>query len=300
VVAIGFPAYGTTWPSLPEYGASFNGYTFGPGTDLEIKEWQGLDLPAVRSGDAGRPRDHGMFRGLDVMGGREPSLTGELHPLSGTLAEAEAELAQATVPGGSEDTPLFVNLPGWGTLACMARVRKRQMPRDIQLALGQLGKVALLWAADDPRLYSEAKQSSVAPFNTTAGFSFPMSFPLSFGGGSVSGSLAINNTGNIETRPLLIVEGPCENPSITNVTAEGSPNLTFDLTVGAGGRLVIDTDLHTATYYTAGTTIGATRLGTLAYGSQWFTLSPGVSTVQFLAATAEGQLSVQFASAYLL
>jgi len=285
---------------LSAYQWSFNGYVGGPGTDLEVRELTGIDMPAVRSGDSGRPRDHGMFRGLDVMGGREPSLTGDLHPLSGTLEEAEGELDAATVPGGSEDTPLFLNLEGWGTLACMARVRKRQMPRDIQLALGNLGKVALLWAADDPRWYAQTQQASVAPLNPTSGFSFPLSFPLSFGGGSVAGSLSITNTGNIETRPLLIVEGPCENPSITNVTAKGSPNLTFNLTVGAGAKLVIDTDMHTATYYTAGTTLGATRLGTLAYGSQWWTLAPGVSTIQFLAATAEGDLSCQWASAYLL
>ena len=295
-----FVPYGVTFPTLSEWQWSFGGFVGGPGTNLEVKEWTGVDLPAVRSGDSGRPRDHGMFRGLDVMGAREPSLTGDLHNLSGTLAEAEAKLAQATVPGGSEDTPLFLNLEGWGTLACMARVRKRQMPRDIELSLGNLGKVALLWAADDPRWYTQTQQSSVAPFNKTSGFSFPMGFPLSFGGGSSVGSLSILNAGNIETRPLLIVEGPCENPSVTNVTAPGSPNLTFDVTVGAGGRLVIDTDMHTATYYTAGTTLGASRLGTLAYGSHWFTLDPGVSTIQFSAATAEGQLSVQFASAYLL
>lgn len=295
-----FVPWGTTWPTLSEWQGSFGGYVWGPGTDLEIKEWQGLDMPAVRSGDSGRPRDHGMFRGLDVMGGREPSLTGDLHPLSGTLVEAEAELAAATVPGGSEDTPLFLNLPGWGTLACMARVRKRQMPRDIQLALGNLGKVAMLWAADDPRWYAQTQQSSVVPLNPTGGFSFPMSFPLSFGGGSVTGSLAVTNAGNIETRPLLIVEGPCEKPSITNVTATGSPNLTFNLTVGAGARLVIDTDMHTATYYTAGTTTGSTRLGSLAYGSQWFTLSPGASTLQFLTSNGEGLLSVQWASAMVL
>jgi len=293
---LSFVPYGVSWPSLSAYQWSFNGYVGGPGTDLEVRELTGIDMPAVRSGDSGRPRDHGMFRGLDVMGGREPSLTGDLHPLSGTLEEAEGELDAATVPGGSEDTPLFLNLEGWGTLACMARVRKRQMPRDIQLALGNLGKVALLWAADDPRWYAQTQQASVAPLNPTSGFSFP----LSFGGGSVAGSLSITNTGNIEARPLLIVEAPCENPSITNVTAKGSPNLTFNLTVGAGAKLVIDTDMHTATYYTAGTTLGATRLGTLAYGSQWWTLAPGVSTIQFLAATAEGDLSCQWASAYLL
>jgi hypothetical protein len=242
-----------------------------------------------------------MFRGLDVMAGREPSLTSDLHALSGTTQEAEAAIANATIPGGSEDTPLFVNLPGWGTLACMARVRKRQMPRDIELSLGKLGKVALLWAADDPRWYAETKQASVVPPSKTAGFSFNVKFNLSFGGGSVAGSLAVTNAGNIETRPLLIVEGPCENPSITNITAEGSPNLTFNLTIASGAKLVIDTDLHTATYYGPGATIGSTRLGTLAYGSQWFTLAANTtSTLQFLAATSEGQLSVQWANAFIL
>jgi hypothetical protein len=300
VVEISFPSYGTSWPVLSAYQMSFAGYVMGPGTALEIKELTGVDMPAVRSGDSGRPRDHGMFRGLDVMGGREPGLTGDLHPLSGTLEAAEEALSNATIPGGSEDTPLFLNLPGWGTLACMARVRKRQMPRDIQLSLGKLGKVALLWAADDPRWYSQTQQASVVPPTKTAGFSFPLKFPLSFGGGSVAGSLAVTNAGNIETRPLLIVEGPCESPSITNVTAEGSPNLTFNLTIASGAKLVIDTDLHTATYYGPGSTVGSTRLGTLVYGSQWFTLGVGTSTIQFLAATSEGQMSVQWASALIL
>jgi hypothetical protein len=300
VVEISFPAYGTTWPSLTAWQASFSGYTFGQGTALELREIQGIDMPTVRTGDAGRPRDHGMFRGLDVMGERELILDGDLHNKSGSFEEAEAALAAATVPGGSEDTPLFQALPGWGTLAAMARVRKRQMPRDITVSLGNLGKVALMFAADDPRWYAQTQQTTVSPPTKSAGFSFPMSFPLSFGGGSSAGVASVTNAGNIETRPLLIIEGPCENPSITNATAEGSPNLRFNMVVAAGGRLVLDTDFHTATYYTAGTTLGSTRLGTLAYGSRWFTLAPGTSTLQFLSATSEGRLSIQWASAYVL
>jgi hypothetical protein len=295
-----FPPFGTTIPTLGEYGASFGGYVWGPGTALEIKKLEGVDMPAVRSGDSGRLRDHGLFRGLDVMGGREVVFTGDLHPLTGSLEEAEAALATATVPGGSEDTPLFLNLPGWGTLATMARVRKRQMPRDIQLSLGKLGEVAMMFAADDPRWYAATQQASVTPPSKTAGFGFPLKFNLSFGGGSVAGSLSVTNAGNIETRPLLIVEGPCSSPSITNVTAEGSPNLTFNLTIASGAKLVIDTDLHTATYYGPGSSLGSTRLGTLVYGSQWFTLGAGVNSLQFLAGSAEGTLAVQWASSWIL
>jgi hypothetical protein len=297
---VSFVPYSTVWPSLTSWQASFNGYQFGQGSSLELREVQGIDMPTVRTGDAGRPRDHGMFRGLDVMGGRELVYDGDLHPLTGTFQEAEKALNEATIPGGSEDTPLYQCLPGWGTLACMARVRKRQMPRTVEVSLGNLGKVALMFFADDPRWYGEAQQAAVSPPTKTAGFSFPMKFNLSFGGGSVSGSLSVTNAGNIETRPLLIVEGPCEYPSITNVSVEGSPNLSFDMVIASGAQLVIDTDFHTATYYTAGSTIGSTRLGTLVYGSEWFTLAPGTSTLQFLAGTNEGTLKVQYAPAWIL
>src|SRR5262249_15242520 len=152
-----------------------------------------------------------------------------------------------TVPGGSIETPLFVNVPGFGTLATNVRVRKRAMPVDIQFALGTLADVAIMFAAADPRLYLMPTQAaSVTPPSTTAGFTFNLSFNFSFGGGSLAGVLNLTNTGNIETRPLLIVEGPCQNPSITNATATGNPNLTFNLTMASGDKLVIDTDLHTA------------------------------------------------------
>jgi hypothetical protein len=297
-----FPSSAETPPSLSEYGMSYSGYAWGPKTALEIRKLDGVDMPAVRSGDAGRPRDHGMFVGLDVMGDREVIVEGDLHPLTGTLYEAETALAAATVPGGSIQVPLYLNLPGFGTLASLARVRKRQMPRDIMLTLGKLGKVTLLFASSDPKWYATpTRTASVSPPNSTLGFKFPMTFNLSFGGGTVAGSLAVTNAGNIETRPLLTVEGPCENPSITNVTAPGSPNLKFNLTIAAGAKLVIDTDLHTATYYTAGSTLGSSRVATLAYGSQWWILEPGISTIQFLAgSTGEGKLSVQWASAYVI
>jgi hypothetical protein len=296
-----FPKYGEAVPSLPAYGMAFNGYVWGPNTNLEIKQLDGIDLPTVRTGDAARPRDHGLFRGLDVMAGREVIVTAELHQKVGSFQEAEQALAAATVPGGTEDTPLYLNLPGYGTLASMARVRKRQMPRDVQLSLGNLGKVSLLFACDDPRWYGPTLSESVTPPSTTLGFKFPLTFNMSFGGGSVSGAMSVTNLGNIETRPLLTVEGPCQNPSITNVSAPGSPNLTFNMTIASGAKLVIDTDLHTATYYTAGSTLGSTRLGTLMYGSQWWTLPVGASTIQFLSgATGEGRLVVNFASAYLI
>jgi hypothetical protein len=296
-----FPAYGTEVPFLTAWQMEFHGQALGSGTILELTKLEGIDMPAVRSGDAGRPRDHGAFAGLDVMGEREITVSADLHSTETvTFKEAWEQAAESFVTSGSIQYPLFLNTPAFGTLATLVRLRKRQMPVDILFTLGNLAKVTLLFVGTDPRWYAPTQSASVTPPTSTAGFSFPLKFPFTFGGGGVAGALSVTNAGNIETRPLLIVEGPCENPSVTNARAPGSPNLTFDLLMNAGDRLVIDTDMHTATYYTAGTTVGYTRLYTLAQGSQWFTLEPGKSTIQFLSTSGEGQLTVQWASAWIL
>jgi len=298
-----FPAPSVEVPTLAPYQFWFYDLLLGPNTSVELKKINGAELPTIRSGDSERPREHGMFVGLDVMAGGELTLEGDLQKDDVSFAHAWRALAAATVPKGVVEAPLYVSLPGYGTLVSMARVRKRSIPIDITFALGELGGVTLLFAASDPRLYSTPTQSaSVTPPGTGSGFSFPLVFPLSFGGGSVAGVLSLNNEGNIDTKPILTVEGPCTNPSITLASAENSPNLTFELTMAAGDRLVLNTDMKTATYFTAGSTIGATRWYTRAPGSQWFTLPRGLNTIQFLTEDPEpsGVLTAEWASAYIL
>jgi hypothetical protein len=298
-----FPAPSVSVPSLVPYQFWFNGLTMGPGTSLEIKKINGTELPTIRTGDSERPREHGMFAGLDVMAGGELTLEGDLQKDSVSFGHAWQALSSATVPMGVVEAPLYMNLPGYGTLVSMCRIRKRSIPIDITFALGELASVTLLFAATDPRLYSTPTQSaSVTPPGTRTGFSLPLSFPMSFGGGSVAGVLNINNQGNIDTKPILTVEGPCTNPSITLASAGSSPNLTFLLTMAAGDRLVLDTDMHTATYFTSGSTIGATRWYTRAPGSQWFTLEPGINELQFLTSdpTPSGTLTAEWAPARIL
>jgi hypothetical protein len=277
-----------------------NALSLGPGTNLELTKLEGIDMPVVRSGDAGRPRDHGAFAGLDVMGEREITVSADLHNNTGTFQQAWEEAAEATMPGGTSEHPLFLNTPAFGTLATLVRVRKRQMPVDITFALGNLAKVTLLFVGTDPKWYAATQQVTVLP-PTITGFSWPINWPLSWGGGKYSGQASVTNTGNISTRPILIVEGPCVNPTIVNASSSGSPSLTFALTLNAGERLEINTDLHTAMLYSsAGSTVGSTRLGNLLAGSKWWVLKAGTSTIQFLSSTGEGTLKIQFASSWII
>lgn len=299
-----FPSPAVSVPALTNYQFWFNGLTMGPGTNLEILKLEGLDLPNMRTGDAGRPRDRGRFVGADFLDGRDITITAQLAATPTTsFATGWGQVAAATAPtpGGTIESPLYLNLPGFGTLVTQARVRKRNMPIDITFALGNLANVTLMFSSSDPCWYSTPTLNpSVSPPGTSAGFAFPLSFPLSFGGGGVAGSLSVTNNGDIDVRPLLVITGPCTNPSVT--LASTGANLTFGLTMNTGDQLVIDTDMHTATFFTSGSTIGSTRLYTLVQGSQWFSLPPGASTLQFLTGdpTASGTLTVEYASAYVI
>jgi hypothetical protein len=294
-----FLPYGSTVPTLSPWQMNFNNaLSLGPGTNLELTGLEGIDMPAVRSGDAGRARDHGAFAGLDLMGEREVIIKGDLHNLTGTFSEAWQECANATVPGGTIQYPLFLNTATWGTLSTLVRVRKRQMPVEITFTLGNLAKVMFLFAGTDPRWYGPTQQRSVKPPASVGGFTWPLKWNLKWGGGGYTGALSVTNAGNIETRPILTVEGPCTNPSIQNATAPGGPTLTFGLTLLAGETLVIDTDMHTAILYSSGSTAGSARAGLLTAGSKWWTLEPGTSTIQFLG--SEGALTVEYASAWII
>lgn len=302
-----FPAPGVSVPALIPYQLWFNGLTMGPGTAVEFQKIEGMDMPQVRSGDASRAREHGLFIGLDVFGGREVTITAELGPVVGeTFEESWGDLASATTPGGSIESPLYLNLPGFGTLVSMARCRKRQMPIDIQFALGNLAGVTLQWNSSDPRLYTTPTASATtSPPGTTSGMTFPLGFPFSFGGGSVAGTAQLTNKGNLDCPLLLTITGPCTNPTVflTNGLTGATYSLGFDLSINAGDQLVIDTDMHTATYYTAGTTLGSTRLMDMVAGSQWFTLpAEAISTLQFLTGdtVATGTVTVESCSAYVL
>lgn len=296
-----FPASTVAVPTLSYYQFSYQGYTFGPGTPLELTKIEGVDMPVVRNGDAGRPRETGRFVGLDVLDGRDIAITGELLTTDPT---AWLTLASATAAGGTAEYPLYFNTPSWGTLVTMVRPRKRPMPIDIKAALGNLVDVVLGFSGSDPRWYSTPTNSaSVTSPGTTTGFTFNATFPLSFGGGSSVGTLAVVNAGNIDIPPILTVTGPCTTPSITNASLPGAPNLLFGVTLNAGDQLVINTDMHTATLFTAGSTLGSSRVYTLGQGSQWWTLWPaggsfsvpgGSNTIQFLSSdpTPSGTLTV--------
>lgn len=307
-----FPSPSLTPPTLSAWQFSYNGLTFGQLTPHGVDSVEGLDLPAIRTADVARPRDHGEFGGLDLYGGRD--ITFDLNTMTDgvSLQSALLSLAAATDVAMTNEQPLWFQLPNLPLMAIMCRPRKRTIPFDIAYSSGQALPV-VQFHATDPRIYAAPSTSvQVSLPAATGGIGFPVTFPAAFGGGGGGGGVTIDNTGNMEMRPVLVITGPCTNPSVENGSLTGAPAITLanpfqtGYTVLSGDQLVIDMDLRSVLYYVGGVgsgTVGGSRRSWIVLGSQWWTLQPGNNLIHFLSqdsGSVSATLAVQYASAYQL
>lgn len=278
----------------------------GPNTPFEFTKFGGLDLPNVRNGDSSRPRTRGQYVGLDVLDFRDITLTMDVGPPFATYSTLEGALSAlraVTNTQGTTEYPLWLQMPNLGLLVTMCRCRKRNIDVDIAFSAGSLAQnISLQFHATDPYWYSSPTQDPSAGLPGPAGgFTFPLSFPLTFGAGVSPNTLTAVNAGDAPCYPQLVITGPCLEPAISNTSMPGVPSLTFDIQLFAGDELVIDLDLQSAMYYPAGSTVGQTALATLLPNSNWWALLPGTNIIAFDSsnpALDTGTLTVNWASAF--
>lgn len=308
-----FPAPSVTPPTFTQYPtAYYNGITFGGTTSpFQIRAdpgIEGLDMPTVRTGDTDAPRMLGEYVGLDLLSGRDITVTIDVGPPFGSytnLAGAMAALRVALTPTYSTELPFYAQLPNGPQVVSMVRPRKRGTTVDIAYTLGQLAQnIPIQFHGTDPALYAAQTLSpSVGVPAPLGGFTFPLTFPLSFGGGSVAGIITATNSGDIPCWPILTFTGPMTSPRLTNSSISGTPYIQFLTTLLTGDTLVVNTDpkYRSAVYTTSGSTVGASRMYTLAQGSNWFAINPGVNTLQFTTldtSTVAGTVVAWYSSAY--
>lgn len=129
--------------------------------------------------------------------------------------------------------------------------------------------------SEQSAVFSQALNvAALAPAGVVGGgFTSPLTSPLGSAAASV-GALPVTNAGSVETWPELTIIGPCSNPSITL----GGVGLFLTYVLAAGEQLVIDTNPRRRTVKLGGT---SDRYGAIdATRSQWFSLQPGVNTLQ--------------------
>lgn len=305
---------GPTPPTISDWQWQYNGLTFGAGTSFGVLGVDGLDLANIRQGDQSIPRDSGQTPGLDLYGGRDVNIdlwmTG-----AGGLVSNQLLLSQAMSLGYATEQPLWFQIPTLGLACVMARARKRSMKWDAVYAMGAVGKPTASWHCTDPRVYAAGQSVSISLSSSGGGgLGFPVGpFPVTFGS-SGSGTTTVTNSGTMETRPLLIFNGPVTNPWVMNESISSNPYLQFSnpsqvsYTVLAGDQLVVDLSVpHRVLYYSGGWASGSTpsaEIDWLTPASSWWNLPPGANNLKYGSAdtsvTGIGSVIVAYSSAWQL
>jgi len=201
---------------------------------------QGWDSPEVRSQLAERQGDHGSWAGPVYLGERPITLAGLIEaPDKARLDEAMEQLRAAAA---LTDTPLVV----YESIPKRALVRRSGKVLTTYITDRQ-AKFSVLVTAADPRRYEVDEQSGDTRLpSTTGGLAFPVTFPVTFSGVTVAGEIRADNAGTFETRPVLVIDGPVNAPSVIAQYPNGSVRqLAYSQNLATGDQLVIDTDAHT-------------------------------------------------------
>lgn len=313
-----FPSPSLAPPALQPYQMSYGGLVFGgvvPGATYQLQSLT-IDMPDIASGDVQRALDQGEFPGLDILPGADITIVqgitcgSPIGPAGASAAQGAAldtaaqNLGGVLGPGGVTQTPLWLQMPS-GTFVRLARARKHNCPLDINRVYAGATIATTLLHSTDPRWYAapSVSQTIGLPATIGGGLAIPPPVPWSLGAGSVGGFLTVVNSGKFESRPVLVIAGPCTNPAIANTSLPGAPWIGVTQTLDAGDMLVIDTDWQSVVLTTAGSTLGAPRRNALMPGSTWWNLpANSSSSIRFTSADTSavaGTLTVQSASAYL-
>lgn len=253
--------------------------TFGPGTPYAVTALEGLDdLPEIRSQDVDRPGQHGDYTGPDWTGARVVQLGLGLHADSPDgLRELSLALRNATQP---QRQPAPLQFLDQGVLV-YGKVRKRSIPYDAE-HLWSIGDAALELYCADPYLYGLIEQSaSTSAYSPSAGRTYPMVHPRTYGSAGTSGRISAVNGGASSAYPVLRLDGPVANPAVEQVTTGGI--LTLDATLQAGEYLIIDTRSRAVLFM--GT---SPRRSWVRAGSAWPLLQPGSNEIAYRGSALPG------------
>lgn len=271
-------------PATAGFQWSYNGLLMGDGTPYNVISYEGLNgLPTIKQNDLPRGRDTGQFGSLYYADGREVTATIEIMDTTDAAVVSDIDaLGLAFAPSPATEFPLYYALPGMPQASRLLWARSIQAvePIDQDYVFHKAKAQIRMWATD-PRKYDSNLQSALATLPAgNGGTTWPITWPASWGSSSGSGTVNVTNSGNFETRPVVVITGPVDNPTVANNTS--GLYLTFNITLASSDQLIID-----FLYKTVMLNNQASRRGTMTPDSNWWTLAPGVNVFAYHANTTK-------------
>lgn len=276
---------------LSDTGIILNDDTLSNLPFIDIETVTGLDSAPYRQAKRDHEGVDGGFMDAEFESGRDISLSGIVYannnPLETFLDSLKANWAPSINP-----IPLYILTSDTGLRVVFVKPLGCQYDWD---ALRRTGMTAVTFTAfaEDPRIYSGTLQTTILPIGAFifTGFSFNLGFSFSFGGVSTtSDGQFINNVGNRPAPVVMTITGPVVNPVILNDTT--SSTMQFNITLGVGETLVIDTQYHTVRLN------GVTNRRSALIVPGWFMLQVGDNFIRFRGTSGTGTLSLAYRASW--
>jgi len=149
-----------------------------------------------------------------------------------------------------------------------------------------------------PFWYDPVLASFTYALPTSLGLSVPMSIPLSLAAGAATGSVWVTNTGDVDSWPTIIIDGPSDSPTITNVTT--GKVLTITQALDASDSIAVDMENATVYFYDSSTGITTDIRSGMSAASEFWPLVPGENEISIgVTNPAGGSVTIQFYNRYL-
>jgi hypothetical protein len=192
---------------------------------------------------------------------------------------------------------MFNPLLGDGTLKIIAEDGSQRLINCRYSSGLEIQETGLPWQsvivvlkAFDPFWYDGSTIVQTFKLNENPGMFFPI-LPLRLVSSTVFADITINNTGDVETYPEWIIQGPGESIKITNLTTGDVIHLDHpDAVLDAGETITIDTSLFAKTVTKSD---GTNLFYTISDDSSLWTLQEGNNSIQIEMANATAESSIQ-------
>lgn len=238
----------TTPVELADWQHELGGVLIGAGTDVQVRAIEGLGQPPLRTSDVEPPSEDGLWLGRDYYGGRTIRIDAAVRVIANTAAvldqlAALQDAADTPAVRGAGGTTMDLRLKFPGRDPRTVRGRLRKLEPDLTQVIHGYSPCDIEFQAQDHLFYADSTGTTSIPLGllSSGGLTFPLAFPLTIEGDPE----AIGRPGFLEVEgtapawPLLRVNGPCSNPTITHVAS--GRTLTVQTTLTAGEWVEIDT-----------------------------------------------------------
>lgn len=113
------------------------------------------------------------------------------------------------------------------------------MPSDDRVVYAQ--KVSVILQAANPFWYNPNQKIEIFSAGGNGNFSFPITFPVTFGSSVVNEDRTISYIGEWEEYPVIQIIGPITNPKIVNLTTNEKLEFRVGTVINSGSTYTIDT-----------------------------------------------------------